>query len=367
LIDRRIFLGSATLAAGNGGISRVARMSARALMEAGYELSAASFLDKQALSIGSVTPSLARGGKLRFGALCHLAAFRHSRFLFDTPGVARARPRIPGLRRPYAVWMCGVEGWERQTRTSARSFAEADIVFTTSRFTLERHEAYHGPLGSGRVCWLATEQDSPPIRLASFSGVPSVLVVGRIDATEGLKGHDELIDCWPDVVAAVPQARLVVAGGGSGLQRIRERARRSSGAKNIDVLGFVSEDRLPELYESAHVFAMPSRQEGFGIVYVEAMRYGLPVVASIHDAASEVNVDGETGFNVDLQREGDLADKLILLLRETDRAYEMGQMGFQRWRTHFRFGCFAQRFVQHWQTTPLFALDGAESPNQVGA
>jgi phosphatidylinositol alpha-1,6-mannosyltransferase len=357
----RVFLGAATLTAGNGGISRVARMSARALMGAGHKLSMASYLDDEPVEIGAATASIAHGSKLRFAAYCHRAALQNARFLYDTPGVARARPRLPGLRRPYAVWMCGVEGWERLTPTSARSFAEADLVFTTSKFTLERHEACHGRLASGRVCWLATEQDAPPAAMANFSGPPSVLIVGRLTATEGLKGHNELVDCWPEVVAAVPGARLILAGGGSGLDGMRERVRKSSAAANIDVLGFVPEHRLPELYERAHVFAMPSRQEGFGIVYVEAMRYGLPVIASTHDGGQEVNVDGETGFNVDLRRKDELSEKLIFLLRDRDRAFALGRAGFERWRQHFRFGCFERRFLQCWQSFPSSAAEGVES------
>jgi phosphatidylinositol alpha-1,6-mannosyltransferase len=363
----RIFLGSATLTAGNGGISRVARMSARALMEGGHSLSMASYLDDEPVVIGAATASIAHGSKLRFAALCHQAALRHARFLYDTPGVARARPRFPGLRRPYAVWMCGAEGWEGLTPTSARSFADADLVFTISKFTLERHEACHGHLPNARVCWLGTEQDAPPAAMADLSGPPSVLIVGRITATEGLKGHNELVDCWPKVVAAVPDARLILAGGGTGLDRMREHVRKSSAAANIDVLGFVPEHRLPALYERAHVFAMPSRQEGFGIVYVEAMRYGLPVIASTHDGGQEINVDGETGFNVDLRRKDELTERLIYLLRDRDRAFTLGRAGFERWRQHFRYGCFEKRFLQYWQKFPSSAADAVELRHREGA
>ena len=101
---------------------------------------------------------------------------------------------------------------------------------------------------------------------------------------------------------AVPGARLVVAGTGPDSDRIRARA--VALGSSIEFRGFVPENAIQQVWDEADVFAMPSRGEGFGLVYVEAMRQGLPVVASVHDAAPEVNRDGITGFNVDLDRPG---------------------------------------------------------------
>jgi phosphatidylinositol alpha-1,6-mannosyltransferase len=141
----------------------------------------------------------------------------------------------------------------------------------------------------------------------------------------------------------------VIVGSGTGLAAIRDKVRSSTVASSIDVLGYVSELKMPELFESAHVLAMPSRQEGFGIVYIEAMRHGLPVIASRHDAGQEINVDGETGFNVDLDRKNELTERLIELLSNADRAAAMGEVGFRRWQQHFRYSSFADRFLAHWR------------------
>jgi phosphatidylinositol alpha-1,6-mannosyltransferase len=89
---------------------------------------------------------------------------------------------------------------------------------------------------------------------------------------------------------------------------------------------------------------MPSRGEGFGIVYIEAMRYGLPIIASIHDAAPEINVHGETGYNVDLDRPDELPDAIVRLLRERDHARLLGRQGRKRWQENFSFSAFRSRF-----------------------
>ena len=102
---------------------------------------------------------------------------------------------------------------------------------------------------------------------------------------------------------------------------------------------------MDALWNRASVFAMPSRGEGFGLVYIEAMWRSVPVIASVHDAGQEVNVDGETGFNVSLDRKNELADRLIELLTNADQRRRMGENGLARWREHFRFSRFKDRFL----------------------
>jgi phosphatidylinositol alpha-1,6-mannosyltransferase len=173
---------------------------------------------------------------------------------------------------------------------------------------------------------------------------PEVLIVGRLVADRP-KGHRELIECWPRVAAAVPGATLRVAGSGPDLPRLRELAARSPVAERIVFHGFVPEEELDAHYGRVRVFAMPSRGEGFGLVYVEAMRHGLPVLGSIHDAAGEIILDGQTGYVVDQDRSDELADRIIRLLREPEHARELGEAGRQRWAEHFRYGAFRERFV----------------------
>jgi phosphatidylinositol alpha-1,6-mannosyltransferase len=168
-------------------------------------------------------------------------------------------------------------------------------------------------------------------------------MVGRIDKEQDYKGHRQVIGSWAGIVAAVPEARLVVAGAGTGLDAMKELARQSAAAASLEFLGFVSERDMPALWRRTHVFAMPSRNEGFGIVYIEAMRHRVPVIASVYDAGREVNVDGVTGFNVELDRPAQLADAVVQLLREPDRARAMGEAGHARWRDDFRYGAFAVR------------------------
>jgi phosphatidylinositol alpha-1,6-mannosyltransferase len=339
----RIALAAGVLAPGQGGIASVARMSHLALIHAGHSVDVISYLDRTAAELPAKA-RVAKGSKLAFSYLCYSVALGADWLLFDSAGVARARPRLPGFRRPYAVWMHGVEAWEAARPQTLAAYRDAALVIVNSRHTLRRFEQLHGRLPNAAVCWLATEADEGPTDPALFTDPPSVLILSRIDRGEGYKGHDVLISCWPRVSAAVPGAKLIIAGGGSGLASIRALSQASPASASIEVLGFVPEAQLPALWKRAHVFAMPSKGEGFGLVYVEAMRQGLPVIAARADAGEEVNLDGVTGYNVDPGAEADLTARLIALLGNSTHARAMGEAARQRWQHYFRFSSFCSRF-----------------------
>lgn len=334
----RIFLGTATLAPG-GGIAQVSRVSAQILREAGHQVTVARYLDHQAPP-GDIA---AGGSKLRFVAAAHGHALRADLCLYDSAGLARAHPFW--LQSPSVIWMHGTEVWDALKPPANRALRHATRTLVVSQNTLSRHEALYGSLPSARICPLATDTDERVASSFRAERAPSVLIVGRIDAAENYKGHDALIAAWPTVVAAVPDARLVIAGGGSGVPALRNLAAASTVAVSIDIRGFVADHDLADLWRDASVFAMPSRGEGFGLVYVEAMRQGVPVIASIHDGAREVNVDGETGFNVDLDQPGQLAERLIALLSDPTLRCRMGEAGQRRWHQHYRLSCLRSRFL----------------------
>ena len=343
--DHRWLLANTILEPGKGGISRVARMSVRALLEQQGSLKAFSLLDSAPVEIAGLASNTARGNRLAFTAHCHCAALTSDRFLYDAVGVARAHPRFPGLRKPYGVWIHGVEVWDDLHRDRERALRGADFVLVNSQFTLDRFCEIHGSLENAHVVRLATEENSMPAQ-APFDGPPTALLIGRSDKDNFRKGHTEVVESWATVANAVPSARLLLAGGGDGLELLRETVVRSPARDTIDVLGFVPEDEMAALWARAHVFVQPSWKEGFGLVYIEAMRHGLPVIASVHDAGQEVNVDGETGYNVDLTRTGELATRLIHLLRETSEAQRLGQAGQKRWQKTYRFSAFRERLSQ---------------------
>lgn len=343
----RIVLGAISLEAGNGGIARVARLVARVLAEEQQtqlkKVDVLDFADRASPPDLGLPISLSGGSKLRFYFQAFRAAQASRYFIHDGCHLSQVH-RLPGLRhKPFMTFLCGIEVWEKAKPSYIRSARQARVLIAISEYTLRRTERLHGPLPQARVCWLATEADDAPAEKLSVSGPPEVLIVGRLE-TEEQKGHRPLIESWAKVAEAVPDAILRIVGRGPALRSLQELAGRSRAARQIVFAGFVPDPELEETYRRAAIFCMPSRQEGFGLVYIEAMRHGLPVVASIHDAAPEVVIDAKTGYTVNLDHPGELAERLIHLLKNPDDARQLGREGQTRWAEHFRYSAFRERF-----------------------
>jgi phosphatidylinositol alpha-1,6-mannosyltransferase len=131
-------------------------------------------------------------------------------------------------------------------------------------------------------------------------------------------------------------------GGGDDRARLEERARSLGVADAVRFLGRVSDADLCDLYRRASLFAMPSRQEGFGLVYAEAMWHGLPCIGSTADAAGHVITDGETGLLVPYGDVGAIGGAVAALLGDPALAERMGQAGRRRALEHFSYERFRQ-------------------------
>lgn len=344
----RVLFGAGSLDPGNGGICRVARLMAKALAEervAGrLDVTAEVYEDQKPTGQFAFPVRTSRGSKAGFLLNVHRSAASCSHAIYDSDSMARARPRIRPLRRPWMAWIHGIEVWEDAIPRRPRVVRQADLLVANSEYTKQRATRVWGGFERSRVCWLATEEDEPPAPRPPADGPPRVLILSRIDNLR-YKGHDELISIWPRVCAAVPDAELVIVGRGPGSARIAELAARSPAAARIRCAGFIPDEKMAAVWAGASIFAMPSRGEGFGLVYIEAMRHGLPVIASTEDAAQEINRHGATGYNVPIRATTDLEDAIVHLLRHRDEAARMGENAREHWRKNFRYSCFRQRWL----------------------
>jgi phosphatidylinositol alpha-1,6-mannosyltransferase len=257
---------------------------------------------------------------------------------------------LRGLRGRVYQFLHGIECWSPPATPTRESLRAVDELVSNSGFTLRRAletipilrdlPAHVCHLGVPEERWAPAASDSPPV------GPPSVLITARLSRSEGYKGHADLLAIWPDVVRAVPGARLDVVGTGDAEPDLRARARELGlGEDSFKLWGRVADEELRERYRACRAFAMPSRGEGFGLVYLEAMSFAKPCIASLDDAAVEVVVDGETGL---LVRYGDrpaLLDAVVRLLRDPELAARLGRAGRARLDARFREDDFGERLV----------------------
>jgi phosphatidylinositol alpha-1,6-mannosyltransferase len=345
---RRLLCGFDSLDGSQGGIARVGRLVYRVICDPRAGLVPADvvvYRDRQRAIEGGVRVACARESRLRYSLAVNRAALDHAHFFYGFLGMARAHGGLPQLlRRPYACFIHGIEAWPGPWARSDRIHVarRASLLVANSEYTVRRAARLDPTFARSKVCWLSTEEDVPPSSSPIDDGPPRILIIGRLD--EGLKGHQELIRCWPRVVAAVPDAILTVVGKGPRRDEFQKLAGDSGVGTAIEFRGFVREADVSELWRRTVAFAMPGRVEGFGLTYVEAMRHGIPVIASIHDAGAEINVDGVTGYNIDMDDPNELPDRLIQLLKDRDHAVALGANGKSRWAEHFRFSAFRERF-----------------------
>jgi phosphatidylinositol alpha-1,6-mannosyltransferase len=270
--------------------------------------------------------------------------------------IARVQAFIPPpFRRPYAVFLHGIEAWRPLTRSERRVLEGATLLVANSAYTAKRVAEAHPWIGPIAACPLALvppdasaaagRSPATPAEHAPALGPHAVLVVARMSAAERYKGHDELLDAWPAVRSRVPDAQLVFVGDGDDAARLKGRAAGLASPESVVFTGFVSDALLETLYRRAAAFAMPSRDEGLGLVYLEAMAHGLPCIGSVHDAATEVIDDGVTGYLVDQSDATQLADRIGALLIDEATRLEMGARGLARWQRRFTYDQFRDRLL----------------------
>ena len=126
-----------------------------------------------------------------------------------------------------------------------------------------------------------------------------LLTLARLPGFDRYKGVDEMLEVLPTIAETVPDVAYLVAGDGSDRPRLEAKAASLGIADRVVFAGYIDEAEKADHYRLADAFVMPSRGEGFGLVYLEALACGVPVVASCRDASHEAVLGGELGEVVD--------------------------------------------------------------------
>lgn len=269
---------------------------------------------------------------------------RRAAYVFDLLGPSRVQAWLPGpLRSPYLLPLYGIEAWRPLEWDRRRAIAKAMAVFAISAYTVERGRPFLPRRADLPVIPLALEERRPEgavdAGLISRSDRGFLLIVGRMSMTERYKGHDQLLEA----MTALPDARLVVAGDGDDRRRLEEKAAALGLGDRTFFTGFLSEATLAELYRRCAAFVMPSQGEGFGLVYLEAMRAGKPVLAARGSAAEEIVQDEKTGLLVNPDDRDELREALDRLVSHPGEVRRMGEAGRERWRSEFGLERFQER------------------------
>ena len=242
--------------------------------------------------------------------------------------VAAAVSRIQGA--PLVLSVHGTDGWRPPAkRLTAASVQIADLILSVSQFTLDRMQSWMPtPHGATIVVPNAVrlerfgpgEKDPELVARYGLAGRRVIMTLGRMAADERAKGFDEVIALMPRLRRRFPDLAYLCAGDGSDRPRLEAKARELGVADCVVFSGRIPEQRKADHFRLADAYVMPSRREGFGIVVIEALASGVPVVVSAADGTREAVQDGKLGAFVDPDDPNALERAIVDVLQERRRA-----------------------------------------------
>lgn len=274
------------------------------------------------LRSASLAPLItANRGKLTFTGSC----LRHARTTdrvvcghVHLAAVARLMQLLnPRLR--YYLIAHGIEVWRPYHFAERIALRHATRILCVSEYTRSQMLRFMPSLDPSRLVVVPNALDPdfelPPTQPAApSSDGPRILSVGRLTTADTYKGFDTLIEAMPEIRARLPGATLRIVGGGNDLPRLRLLAAEMCPPGAIELLGRIEDARLRDEYARCDFFALPSRKEGFGLVYLEAMGFGKPCLAARAGGAPEV-VNSEVGELVSYGHLDEIADACVRLAR----------------------------------------------------
>ena len=261
--------------------------------------------------------------------------------------------RSPELK--MFVMSHGIEVWNRLPRLRRRALLAADRVLAPSTDTA-RKLADVQSIPQEKIRKLAWPVNEEILRLAdavtnlplpaSFPEGSIVLTVGRWSASERYKGADYLIETIAQVRKSHPEVHLVAVGGGDDLPRLRKLASDHRVADRVTFLEGLSREQVAACYAQCDIFALPSTGEGFGIVFLEAMAFGKPVIGAESGGVPDLVQNGVNGLLVPPRDQEKLADALNLLLSDPALRLRLGSQGSEIVRRNYTFSAFERNLEE---------------------
>lgn len=213
------------------------------------------------------------------------------------------------LKIPVVIEIYGIDAWDPPSRKgTSRFLGGAKYIISISEFTLDKF-----------LTWAPVEHSTSfilpnaihlenygigerPQNLTERYALKDKVVLmtfGRLVSKERAKGFDDVLELLPALSAEIPELVYIIAGDGDYREDLERKAVALQVQNRVFFTGMVKEEEKADLYRLADVYVMPSRGEGFGFVFLEAMACGIPVIASVSDGSREAVRNGEIGIVVD--------------------------------------------------------------------
>jgi glycosyltransferase involved in cell wall biosynthesis len=259
---------------------------------------------------------------------------------FMSVAIACRRARVPLVQSLYDAWGQGKLG-----RRALRAFKYAAALTalseaTKAQFAEHSRRARKAHVVLGGVDLAAADAAMPYQRDRGY-----FFCAARLDLRQ--KAIDQLLAAFAIVADDYPQFDLLIAGDGPDRERLAAQARDAGIAERVELLGARPRAELWSLYKGAMFFAMPSRMpEGLGLVFLESMACGHPVIGTRSGGTPEIVINGDNGFLVEADQLEGLAIAVRALLGDESRRHAMGRRGHAMVRERFTSRAVALRYLE---------------------
>ncbi|BAY33439.1 glycosyltransferase [Nostoc carneum NIES-2107] len=226
---------------------------------------------------------------------------------------------------PYWINVYGLEVWDLQNPILQQVLQNADRILSISGYTRDRLLKEQN-LNPNKISLLPCTFDISNFKIVSKPNYlleqyrlkpeqPVILTVARLAETERYKGYDQILLALPKIRQIIPDVHYVIVGKGNDRSRIEQLIAKLGLEDCVTLAGFVSDEQISDYYNLCDVFAMPSKREGFGIVYLEALACGKPALGGNKDGAIDALCHGELGALVNPDDIEEIAQALIEILQ----------------------------------------------------
>lgn len=264
--------------------------------------------------------------------------------------------RLVGI--PYWTVAHGVEAWNIKRPALQTALRHADRILAVSNYTRDRLIQEQN-IEPSKISLLPNTFDphrfqigSKPTHLLERYGLKPeqsiILTVNRLSLKESYKGYDKILEALPQIRQVFPDVHYIIVGKGDDRPRLEQLIQKLHLQDCVTLAGFVPDAELCDYYNLCDVFAMPSKLEGFGIVYLEALACGKPTLGGNQDGAIDALCNGELGALVEPNNVESIAQTLIQILQGTypnPLVYQPEALR-QKVINTFGFKCFKQKLFE---------------------
>jgi glycosyltransferase involved in cell wall biosynthesis len=228
-------------------------------------------------------------------------------------------------RIPYILIAHGIEIKPNFSKFKLISINNSKKILTTSRWS--QNKLLNLGVKNNKISIIGNTASEKIFNIKNYnqkfnnnhkkeSNVKIILTVSRLDKSEKYKGYDKIIKAIPKIVKRFKNIKYLIVGDGNDAKRVENLINKLNINKYVKLCGFVTNSQLPAYYQAADVFALPSVGEGFGIVFLESMLSGTPVIGGDKDGSVDALNDGRLGKLVNPKKIKSITLGLIYILEK---------------------------------------------------